>query len=271
MRLFLTRLNHVAPSHESVPGTNTKIQPSASGQPEAASTAQDSWDLYLLRHTPVDVPKGHCYGRMEVPLSPGFHEDASRVLAHLESVEAFTHVFSSPLERCHRLAQSLTSAWSHRGRQVIWESLEDLQEVSFGHWEGKRWDEIDPGEIGPWYEDFVERAPPGGESMRALSERAQRALGDIQKRVLLATCAEQNHDGCPLPGSSCLGRPRVLCVSHGGWIRALMGSLLDMPLASTFKLKVDYGDLAGFTIQVTRQITMQATTPTLVLLRSCLA
>jgi alpha-ribazole phosphatase len=214
-------------------------------------------EIYLLRHTPVYVSKGICYGQLEVPLAESYPNDLERVFSSLQSLGEFTHVFTSPLQRCQQLAHSLVTRWSEMGTKVFCESLDDLKEVSFGSWEGKPWDDIDPKEISPWYADFVMTRPTGGESLHDLSQRVQRAYRHLCQ-VIAEDCINDHHH------TAGRGRPknRILVISHGGWIRSFMCFFLDIPLASAFKLDIDYGCLAGFV--------HQSKTPTLKMVLPCL-
>ncbi len=61
-------------------------------------------NIYLIRHTSVDVPKGLCYGQSDVPLRPTFEIEAAVTKAKIESIH-FDMAYTSPLSRCTRLAQ----------------------------------------------------------------------------------------------------------------------------------------------------------------------
>ena len=60
-------------------------------------------EIYLIRHTSVDVPAGYAYGQTDVPLKPTFEEEAEEVKKGL-SDHTFDKVWTSPLTRCVRLA-----------------------------------------------------------------------------------------------------------------------------------------------------------------------
>ena len=60
-------------------------------------------EVYLIRHTAVDVPAGYAYGQTDVPLKATFPEEAACVKQSLEG-HTFDQVWSSPLSRCRRLA-----------------------------------------------------------------------------------------------------------------------------------------------------------------------
>ncbi len=60
-------------------------------------------DVFLIRHTSVDVPKGFCYGATDVALTDSFTTEAEAVRKRLQGV-TFDEVFTSPLSRAVRLA-----------------------------------------------------------------------------------------------------------------------------------------------------------------------
>ena len=58
-------------------------------------------EIYLVRHTSVNVPAGYAYGQTDVPLHPTFEKEAEAVKKTL-SGHTFDKVWSSPLTRCTR-------------------------------------------------------------------------------------------------------------------------------------------------------------------------
>src|SRR5277367_1857582 len=90
--------------------------------------------IYLIRHPkPRDV-SGLCYGRLDVPIDG---ESAVRTAQSVREripgeVLKRSRIFSSPAARCVLLARELAAP---REPQIELE----LQEMSFGSWEGVRW------------------------------------------------------------------------------------------------------------------------------------
>ena len=90
-------------------------------------------EIYLVRHTSVDIPAGYAYGQTDVPLRPSFEDEAEAVKKNL-SGHTFDKVWSSPLTRCTRLA-------TYCGYPDA-EKEDRIKEISFGEWEMKSWDEL---------------------------------------------------------------------------------------------------------------------------------
>lgn len=102
--------------------------------------------LTLIRHTRVEVPAGTCYGNSDVDVAETFPEEAEKVKAGLVGTR-FDAVYSSPLQRCTKLA-----AYCGFPDPV----LDDrLKELNFGHWEGKRWEEIKDPKLQEWYDNWL--------------------------------------------------------------------------------------------------------------------
>jgi alpha-ribazole phosphatase len=168
-------------------------------------------EIYLIRHTAVKGDKSICYGQINPPLADTFLEEAAVLKTKLPA--DFDAVYSSPLLRCKLLGEEL-------GFQNI-QFAEALMEVNFGTWEGKPWNEIPQNELNPWMSDFVNIAPPEGESLVNMQQRITAFM------ELLRTQPQQ----------------KTLIITHAGVIRNIFGYILNLPLSSIFKLSVGYGEV----------------------------
>lgn len=177
--------------------------------------------LLLLRHGPVKVPAGLCYGRLDVP-----HREPS---AHWIGVaRSFIQGYvgpqgrgqSSPSTRALALAQQLAPASQPVPVDPRW------QELDFGHFEGRLWSEIPPEESLPWTENAACAPCPGGESFAQLQNRVRQCLGDWQK-------SQQSQ--------------WVVC--HGGPIRAVLQQVLGLPWEKVFDYPVDYASFTGLCLK----------------------
>lgn len=172
--------------------------------------------LCLIRHTRV-LADGLCYGRHNPPLAPSFAIEAEAVKARLAGAAPMA-VYSSPAARCRALAE-------HFGWRPQYDAR--LQELDFGHWEGRAWEAIPRAESEHWMADFVHRAPPNGESYAALQVRVVACLSEIRQH----------------------GVEQAVVVSHAGVIRAALAWLHNIPLAQSFtQIHVDYGAVIDVTL-----------------------
>lgn len=148
-------------------------------------------EIYLIRHTSVDVPAGYAYGQTDVSLRPTFEQEAEVVKQSLDGLH-FDKVYTSPLTRCVRLA-------THCGFPDA-RKEDRIKELNFGEWEMKSWEELsaDPrSEV--WFTDWINVRTPGGESLSDQYNRVASFLdeirnGDFEKVCIFAhggvlTCA----------------------------------------------------------------------------------
>lgn len=157
-------------------------------------------EIHLIRHPQVNVPSGICYGQTDVDLS----KEGLDAVANLQLNETYDLFYSSPLERCKVLADSISD-------QFIMD--ERLQELNFGTWEMKSWEAIPKDEIDPWYEDYIHTKATNGES-----------LMDLVTRVQSFILNELNENKAN----------KILIVTHAGVIRVFLHLLTNVPLDKIF-------------------------------------
>lgn len=174
--------------------------------------------LILVRHAePVDDSRGLCYGSLDFGLSPAGHEHARRIATALEGIE-YGAVYASPRCRARETAQPLAV---ERGLGVVVD--DDLREIDFGDFEGRRYEEIEETEpvlYRAWMEFPTTIRFPGGESYADVSVRALRAFDRIRA-----------------------AHPCAAVVTHGGVIRAGLAAWLTMPGEAIFRLAQSYGGI----------------------------
>ena len=101
------------------------------------------------------------------------------------------------------------------------ETLPELRELNFGEWEGMTMQEVAAlfnDDLKRWWENPVSVRIPGGETMGELADRCLGALKQIVRR----------HNG-----------GNVLIVTHGGPIRTITASVLEMDLNKYWRLQMD--------------------------------
>jgi probable phosphoglycerate mutase len=150
-------------------------------------------ELWIVRHGETDWnAEGRVQGWTDIPLNGKGLRQAAR-LADCLRATPFTVILSSDLVRAKATAEILATG---RGIPLILDT--DLRERCFGRLEGTRRDpRADARAVLPLPED-------GAESEAQVRQRAERFLARV--------AASYPH-------------ARVLCVSHGGWIRALLRSI----------------------------------------------
>jgi broad specificity phosphatase PhoE len=154
--------------------------------------------IMLVRHTEVALAwKGRCYGRSDMGLSRAGLRHAKDLAAELAQWQADVIVHSG-LCRARLLAEAIAT---RADTPIIVDS--HWQERDFGTWEGRSWTSI-YRETGNAMDGMIDDPegfrPGGGETTTELAARALAAFHD-------------------LPAG------RVLVVTHGGPIAAIVGTL----------------------------------------------
>ncbi|WP_442587912.1 alpha-ribazole phosphatase [Pedobacter sp. AW31-3R] len=174
-------------------------------------------EVYLIRHTTPDIPKGLIYGRLDVPLAHSFQKEKELVL--LQVPPSLDAVYSSPSSRCMELSAGIAATCISANAGYATE--EGFYEMNFGDWEGKTWDTIDREASEIWMNDFVHLSPPKGESM----------LG-MQKRVIQSWERIINGDD-----------QKIAIVTHGGVIRIILAHYQGISLKNAFDIQVGFGQV----------------------------
>lgn len=152
--------------------------------------------LHLVRHPQPLVDKSTCYGRSDIAVAPEMlAQSAAQLLPQLRALPHDWPLVSSPLQRCAKLAHSLAQTMHRPAPQVD----PRLQEMDFGQWELRPWDDIPWAEVEAWNADLAHYAPGGGETLTEVAGRMWQAFDD-----LLAISAEG-----------------VIVICHAGSIRML--------------------------------------------------
>ena len=146
--------------------------------------------LWLVRHAKPLINPGICYGRQDVAADAAATAECAQELARL--LPPATRVISSPLQRCEQLARILLGLRPDLACKID----PRLQEMDFGHWEGRAWQSIPQAELQAWTDNFAHYAVGGhGESASDVLARVAAAFDEVQ------------------------GQPDTLWVTHAGVIR----------------------------------------------------
>jgi broad specificity phosphatase PhoE len=169
--------------------------------------------FYLLRHAEHDLLGRELVGRRrDVHLNASGHAQAARLAATLADA-AFSEVLSSPQERARETAEPIAA---RQGRFV--RVAPALDEVDFGEWTGRSFVELDRD---PRWRRFNRLRGvaliPGGEMVYDVQARLLRLMDELRQR---------HPDG------------RVLLVSHGDVIRAVLMQALAIPPDFVHRLEI---------------------------------
>jgi ribonuclease H / adenosylcobalamin/alpha-ribazole phosphatase len=174
--------------------------------------------FYLVRHGETAPNLRMTYlGTQDEPLTENGMRQAGKVAEVLSQVPVEL-VISSPFRRAAETAGRIRDAC---GVELQLDSR--LAEGSFGRWEGYTRDEVlnlgaeDAAWLLRWEKD-ASCSPPDGESIESVQRRVAGIIEEL---------------------SSIYAGSSVVLVSHVGPIKALLATVLDIPLQSTRRLFLD--------------------------------
>lgn len=164
--------------------------------------------LLLVRHGETDWSQGGRFcGRSDPPLNEAGVRQV-QMLAEWLRDKNIVMGYVSPARRACQTADTLRVA---APLGVTFLRRIELQEQDFGEWEGRQPEDVaesDPALWADWQSGKV-AAPPGGESLPAIAERALRWVSEVTL----------SHTG-----------KTVVAVSHGGVLQAMLCKLLGTAL-----------------------------------------
>jgi alpha-ribazole phosphatase len=161
-------------------------------------------NLWLIRHAPVDGPRGVIHA----PDAPADLGDTAAIAVLKAKLPLAAFAVCSPARRTRETARALGL-----------DAMEDaaFREQDFGAWTGRRHNDL-VAELGEAYREFwrspAANRPPGGESFVDQIARARAGLAS-------------------LPGGD------VVLVVHSGTIRALLAIALDLAPDSALRFVID--------------------------------
>ncbi len=172
--------------------------------------------IYLLRHGRTAGDQRYL-GATDIPLA---QTGVAQIAAMQKSLRKknFDAVFCSPLRRCRETATIL-----NLGAEI--ECCAALQEIDFGRWENKTFEEVAEEEgtlVANWQQDPTHFTFPEGESLAAFSLRINTIVEMIQ-----------GHSG-----------QQILLITHGGVIRYLICKFLRIHEIHNMLFGVHPGRLA---------------------------
>jgi alpha-ribazole phosphatase len=160
--------------------------------------------LWLIRHAPVDGPRGVIHG----PDAPADVSDADAIAALKARLPTLALAVCSPARRTRETALTL-------GLDPVEEPM--FREQDFGAWTGRRHDDL-TAELGEAYREFwkspAANRPPGGESFVDQIARARAGLAS-------------------LPAGD------AVLVVHSGTIRAVLAIALDLAPDNALRFVID--------------------------------
>lgn len=172
-----------------------------------------TWVL-LARHGQTDWNRGETdpagtvrfRGRADIPLSDAGQEEVSALAGRIAAEYSPVSIYSSPLRRASQTAEAIAAATN-----VPIYPVPGLADVDYGAWQGLTAAEAaarDPEAYRAWSAGSAAAAPPGGESLAEVGERAWQELRKITIPHPDAAVVAVSHDVvCALLLARALGLP----------------------------------------------------------------
>ena len=187
----------------------------SSNKPSPSATTRWWW----IRHAPVTSAGGRVYGASDVPADCSDTEAFAGLARYLPRDAVWV---TSHLMRTHQTMDAIGAAGYPLPESGEGRSIEiDLGEQSFGAFQGRPRHEVFASvefKRHRFWLSAPDLAPPGGESFEGLIGR----VVPVVERLTLA------HD-----------RRDVVCVAHGGTIRAALAHALAVPAVHALHFQID--------------------------------
>ena len=187
------------------------------------SANKDRLRLFLIRHgETAENVKMRYLGVRDEPLNENGMGQAHQLAKALSEIP-LRLIVTSPLRRAADTALKIQEASGIELRKD-----ERLREGSFGAWEGLSRDEVlqlshrDAEMLAQW-ETNASCAPPGGESIESVQKRTSSLVAELIQEY---------------PGTS------IALVSHVGPIKAMLATVLGIPLQASRRLFLDPGTIS---------------------------
>ena len=176
---------------------------------------------WWVRHAPVTVNDGRCYGQTDHPCDCSDTAAFAGLAAMLPKEAVW---ITSPLLRTHMTAAGIVRAGLPGPDPIPGPDVRvepELIEQHFGEWQGKTYAELAEQNGNLWPRFWLgpaHQAPPGGESFVQLLHRAQRGILRLSRE----------HAGRD-----------IIAVTHGGTIRAAVALALDLAPEAALAVTID--------------------------------
>lgn len=174
-------------------------------------------EIYLIRHTKVDLPEPTCYGQTDLPVMDTFEQEAAETRKQLEGI-TFDKVYCSPLQRAAKLAAYCGYPDAERDDRLKEMFMGDMELVPFRF--------VPEEEIRQWYAHYMGIQMPGGESTQDLYNRMKSFFDELRNKPY----------------------KRVAVFYHGCAILCTRMYAGQLPFTAGFEDVSDYGSVTKITL-----------------------
>jgi len=194
--------------------------------------------VYLVRHGEVNIEPNICYGQLDCPVADSFSDELAHLVTYFltqcpfllapKNNASLPLIISSPLQRCHLLAQGLQKQLQQACDIPFQLQInEAFKEINFGQWEGQTWENIGQPALQCWSENLLSYLFPDGESAQQFHDRVIHAWNALIRKINMQSTSQT-----------------IIIVCHAGVIRSILSHFLNMPLQHSLSLNIDKGSVS---------------------------
>ncbi|KMQ50185.1 Phosphoglycerate mutase family protein [Chitinispirillum alkaliphilum] len=174
--------------------------------------------FYLIRHGECDCGGKYLAGRSEIGLNERGVEQATRLAQKLKETR-FDKIISSPIRRTRETAEIIASA---QGKSVILDN--SFQEISYGEWSGKSFDELSNSRLWDRYNKFRALSKiPGGEMIITVQCRMVEGVEKLRRES---------------------SGEVIAIISHSDPIKSVVAYYCGIPIGNTHGLIIENGSVS---------------------------
>ncbi|WP_252362286.1 histidine phosphatase family protein [Acinetobacter cumulans] len=188
--------------------------------------ATDVLHLDVMRHGETELSHTLRGSTDDALTENGWQQMQQTLRNAVETGQSWDVIFSSPLQRCQRFAQSVAKQLN-----LDVHCLPDLQEMHFGDWEGQSTQylyETVPDQLEKFWLQPTEFSPPNAETLAQFDARVTQAI------VQMMAYMQENK------------LKKALVISHGGVIKLFKCKALKLPMNDLLKMTADLAQLNHF-------------------------
>ncbi len=173
-------------------------------------------EIILVRHGQTDWNRDRrVMGARPIPLNTQGKREITQLAQLLSDVE-FDIIYTSPLMRAFQTSRILS-----RGRSVKVEKVTEIQEIDYGEWVGRTFEDISREKMfKTYYANPKDAQAPGGEKMTEVIKRGASFIESLRKK---------HKEG------------RLVVVSHADVIKSILIHYMELDLNDLHKFRVDNG------------------------------
>ncbi len=196
-------------------------------------------NILIIRHGETDWNvENRCQGWRNIPLNANGKSQTVDTLKAIRNIH-ISKIYSSPLIRAYEMAYKISKV-----KKVPLFVIDDLKEVNFGIWEGKKIDFIKQ-KFQSLYHIWVTQPEkicfPNGENLKAFSQRVIKSFNKIVNENLKINNDKKLFSKI---NNNSLEKTKILIISHGMVNRIILCKILGLSIGQFRYLSNDNASIS---------------------------